>query len=136
MNYSLSLGSYTARRIFLSQLVIFYNFTVQCTVHLVNFRPKSMLQFLLCSSQCLVLLKVIQVRKNTHDSWKSMHLTDIQKFENFHFEAKASINQEKDLETKCWKGCTYTYRWRYNWTDFIPWVNCVLWNHNLRDLPL
>ena len=33
-----------------------------------------------------------------------MHLTDIQKFENFHFEAKASINQEKDLKQNVEKG--------------------------------
>ena len=48
------------------------------------------LEILLCLSQALVVLELVEMGEHTQDLWESMSLQDVQKFECLHFEPKAS----------------------------------------------
>lgn len=63
---------------------------------LVNLRPETILQNLLCVLQGLVLLKSVKMGHNTKHTRESVRLDDIEELKGLHLEAKASIHHQQD----------------------------------------
>ena len=63
--------------------------------YLIHLSPESIFHDLLCSLQCLAVLERVQMRENSHDSWETMDLADVQKFKYFHFETEGCIHHDE-----------------------------------------
>ena len=63
--------------------------------HLIHFRPEALFQLILSFVHFLIdLLLQIHVCQHAHDSRQSVHLSDVQEFERFHFETEFHIDQK------------------------------------------
>ena len=63
---------------------------------LIHFRPKAVLENFLCLFELLVVFEHVEVREDAHDSRESVHLADVEEFENLHLETERSVRQEKN----------------------------------------
>jgi hypothetical protein len=65
---------------------------------LVNLRPKPVLQTFLGFAQFLAVLEGVQVIQDPHDTWKPVHVADVQKLKHFHLKAKTGVHHQDHLK--------------------------------------
>ena len=62
----------------------------------VDFCPKPMFQSLLRLSKLFVVLEVVEVSKNPHDSREPVDLADVEELECLHFETEPRVDEEEN----------------------------------------
>lgn len=69
----------------------------RCVFYLVHFSPEAMFEAFFGLIECLRVFEGVQMCKHTHDSRKTMDLTDVEELKGLHLKAKTSIYQHQDL---------------------------------------